>query len=288
MQITLGGVRGTSTVTNPACRIFGGDTTCFFIQGRAGEEIIIDFGTGLNSMRDRLGAPDKPLLALMTHYHLDHIAGFPVFPRIYQPGAPLRIMGPASGGKTVREIFAEIMSPPFWPQQLHMLPANPEFETLDASRSDKVLRHGALEIRWCAVHHPGGCLAYRVDEPGTGHSVLIATDIEWALSTEEERAAFLKLCAQPSPVRWLAFDGHFTPENYPAHVNWGHSTWRDGAEITRCAGVEKLVIIHHAPNQRDDGLLSLEQQLDRECPGAVFGRQGETYEGTERIAECTQ
>ncbi len=283
MQITLGGVRGTAVVTDPDFRLFGGDTTSFYIQGQAGGEIIIDFGSGLNRMTDRLHGSEKYLLALMTHYHLDHVAGFPVFQRIYRPGTLLHIVGPSSNGKTVKEIFSDIMSPPFWPQQLHMLKATLEFETLNTDNQEAVLHHGALEIRWCPVHHPGGCVAYRIDEPSTGHSVLIATDIEWELSSEAEQSSFLHLCAVPSPVKWMAFDGHFTPENYPAHRNWGHSTWRNGVSIAQTIGIEKLVMIHHAPEFDDATLLDLEQQLKKECPTAVLGRQGETYEGTENV-----
>lgn len=283
MQITLSGVRGTAVMTNPAFREFGGDTTCFYIKGREGEEILIDFGSGLNGMRNRLSQSDKPMLALMTHYHLDHLAGFPVFPRIYRSGSPLRIVGPSLNEMSVKDVFSEIMSAPFWPQQIDMLRSELTFEALGPYSRDGVMAYGGLEIRWCPVHHPGGCVAYRVDEPATGHSLLVATDIEWALSTKEEREDFLHLCRAPNPVGWMAFDGHFTPENYPAHVNWGHSTWQDGVAIAKEAGIQQLVMIHHAPEMDDASLRELERQMQRECSGAVLGRQGETYEGLERV-----
>lgn len=283
MQITLGGVRGTAVVTNPAFREFGGDTTCFYIVGRDGEEILIDFGSGLNGMRDRLSQSDRPMLALMTHYHLDHLAGFPVFPRIYRPGAPLHIVGPSLNGKEVKDVFAQIMAAPFWPQQIEMLRGELTFEALGTYHREAVMTYGGLEVRWCPVHHPGGCVAYRVDEPATGHSLLVATDIEWPLSTKEERDIFLHLCRTPNPVNWMAFDGHCTPENYPAHVNWGHSTWQDGVAIARETGIQQLVIIHHAPELDDAALRELERKMREECPGAVLGRQGERYEGAEKV-----
>lgn len=283
MQITLGGVRGTAVVTSPEFREFGGDTTSFLIEGRDGRRVLIDFGSGLSTMPESPADYEKPLLAFMTHYHLDHMAGFPVFPRIYRPGAPLRIIGPSVNGKNVKDVFSEMMSAAFWPQQIDMLKGELEFETLPMNRDEAVIQYGGLDIRWCAVHHPGGSVAYRFDEPATGQSLLVATDIEWALSTKEERDAFLRLCCRPKPVGWLAFDGHFTPEDYPGHENWGHSTWQQGVAVAEEAGVGKLVIIHHAPGRNDDSLRVVEQQMQKKCPKAVFGRQGDKYEGTEKV-----
>ena len=283
MQITLGGVRGTGVVTNPVFREFGGDTTAYLIEGRGGETVLIDFGSGLNTFSDRLAASDRPLLALMTHYHLDHMTGFPVFPKIYSPGAGLRIIGPTVKGKDVKAVFSEMLSAAFWPQQIDMLKGTLQFEALPASGEEALISYGGLEIRWCPVHHPGGSVAYRLDEPATGHSLLVATDIEWALSTADEREVFLSLCAAPHPVDWLAFDGHFSPGEYEAHTNWGHSTWAQAVDVAEATRAGKLVIIHHAPGHDDNVLRGMEQDMQERLPSASFGRQGEQYEGTERV-----
>jgi ribonuclease BN (tRNA processing enzyme) len=289
MRIILGGVRGTGTVTDSAFAEFGGDTTAYLVKGCDGDEILIDFGSGLRELRRYLYDPQVHRMALMTHYHLDHLSGFPVFPSIYNPEASLHILGPRSENMDVKKVFAEMMARPFWPLQINMLGARLDFETLEEEGGMDGRSFGGLQVRWCRVHHPGGCMAYRLDEPETGDSLMIATDVEWQESSNEEKKCFLELCLTPTPVKMLFFDGHFMPDNYASFRNWGHSTWQDGVEIVRacgsaCDGHEpRLIIVHHAPERDDESLREAEVELQRVLPCAEFGRQRSLYEGQKRI-----
>ena len=66
----------------------------------------------------------------------------------------------------------------------------------------------------------------------------------------------------------LIYDAQYTPEEYPAKVGWGHSTWVAGAELARAAGVPQLVLFHHDPNRTDAQLAALEAEARaRRCPG---------------------
>ena len=58
----------------------------------------------------------------------------------------------------------------------------------------------------------------------------------------------------------LIYDSQYTPEEYPAKVGWGHSTWQAGAELARAAGVPQLVLFHHDPRRTDAQLAALEAQ----------------------------
>ena len=272
MEILLGGVRGTATVTDAAYRQFGGDTTAFLIKGAEGEQVLIDFGSGLRGLHRFLHDPTQNRLALVTHYHLDHLNGFPVLPLIYDPEASLDIFGPPSGGLEVESVFSDMMARPFWPLQIHMLEARLSFTTLRACPA-KGHPFGSLVIRWCPVHHPCGCMAYRIDEPATGESVVVATDIEWQASDSAEKAAFLRFCTIPTPVKLLLFDGHFTPEQISHKKGWGHSTWAEGVDIVQRTGIEKLLITHHAPEHDDRMLADIETTLQQHLPDAALARQ---------------
>jgi len=275
MKLTFGGVRGTSPVAQADFLKYGGETTSVLIEGRSGEKLVIDAGTGLRALGGRLlaGAAGAEVLLLMTHYHLDHIMGLPSFALLYNKAWTVEIAAPRREAFEPREVVRRILSKPFWPIQLDKLLARLKFTTLPAA-ADAVRRYGGLEIRWCAVHHPEGCHAYRVDEPATGTALVFATDMEWRSSTEAEKRDFLNLCALPRPAQLLVMDGQFCRANIAKFKGWGHSTWEDDVEVAQRAGVRELLITHHAPESNDVQLAEVEKAARRLWSGATLAHAG--------------
>ncbi len=272
MNIFIGGARGTS-VTAVADRLkYGGNTTSILVEGAAGERVILDLGTGVAGIARRLEQEGRrPLQVLMTHYHLDHIMGFPHFSLLYREGQQMQISAPAINGLGPGDVLPRLVEPPIWPVTLDDMGAHVAFHTWGASP----VACGGLAIRWVPLHHPDGCVAYRVDEPSTGAACVLATDVEWQLSTAEEREALLELCRAPAPARLLLFDAQFTDAEYPKYRGWGHSTWTDAVEVARAGRVENLRAIHHAPWRRDAELDEYDRHLQEQWPGARVGREGE-------------
>ena len=275
MKIIFGGVRGTSPVAQADFLKYGGETTSVLIEGRGGEKLVIDAGTGLRALGGRLtaGAAGAEVLLLMTHYHLDHIMGLPSFVLLYNKAWTVEIAAPRREAFEPREVVRRILSKPFWPIQLDKLLARLKFTTLPAA-AGAMRRYRGLEIRWCALHHPEGCHAYRVDEPATGASLVFATDIEWRSSTEAEKRDFFQLCVQPQPVRLLVMDGQFCRTNIAKFKGWGHSAWEDTIEVAQKAGVRELLITHHAPQSSDAHLAEVEKAARRMWSGAALAAAG--------------
>lgn len=276
MKVVLFGVRGTSPITAPEFARYGGDTTSILVEGEGEEKIALDAGTGIRALGERLGQAENPssLLILMTHYHLDHLIGLPLFRPLYDGKWKITVAATGRAGKTPKEIIPRILAQPFWPLQIDNLDARVEFRTLAGAASRRPLKHGALEIRWAPMHHPGGCTAYRVDEPSSGASFVFATDGEWKEFSPEEKEAFRRLCAEPGPPGLLVFDGQFSAENYEKFRGWGHSTWSDAVEAARAAGAPRLLITHHAPENDDLYLDGIEAELRKLMPAARLGRGG--------------
>ena len=195
MRITFYGVRGTSPVIGADFLKYGGETTSVLIEGEGGERIILDGGTGLRKLGNRLVEENAEpgLLLLMTHYHLDHLMGLPAFAPLYNEKWKITASAPIRDGRSVEEVLTEIFSNPFWPLQVETLPARLDFLTLSGSTSDKAFHYGDLLIRWVPLHHPGGSTAYRVDEPATSSSFVFATAVEWVESSQKEIEAFERL-----------------------------------------------------------------------------------------------
>ena len=268
MKIILGGVRGTSSTAQPEFREFGGETTSILVRGRDGETVILDAGTGIRMLGQSLrkDAP-RELLLLLTHYHLDHIIGWPSFPLLYQKDLVLRVASSHGGGREAEQILSQLMQQPFWPVQMDGAHADLRFEETPP-------QFGGLHIRSCPVHHPGGCVAYRLDEPATGASVVLATDIEWPISTGREKEDLLSLCRDPAPCGLLLFDGQYSRDEYPAFAGWGHSCWEDAVEVAAASGVGRLLVIHHAPDSQDEQLERVRHGLRDARPGSDLACDG--------------
>lgn len=275
MNISFCGVRGSFPVAQPDRMDFGGETTSFRLTGAGGEILLIDAGTGIRNagaQRD-LKRANHTLLLLMTHYHLDHVAGFPLLDAVYRKECRLEVRGPVIGGVDAKQAFDVLFRSPYWPVALDDLAASVRWAGLDAP-----LRWSGFEITWCGLRHYEGSTAYRIDEPATGAACVVATDVEWQESAAAEKEALLRLCREPSPPGVLVFDGQFTPDNYEAHRGWGHSTWADAVEVARAVNARRLFITHHAPENSDEELCAIEAVAQAAFPGALLAREGTTVE----------
>jgi len=290
MKVIFGGVRGSGPVSGQQFSVYGGDTTSVMVCGDNGERLVIDAGSGVRNLLPHLGAPTQPLVMLLTHFHLDHLIGLPSFLPLFQGGRPMTIVGPVSPGgqPDTREILNTFMGEPFWP--ISLTEADADLTTLDVSRRDglwlddrsrKFLPVGNLEVRVCPLAHPGGCVAWRIDEPTTGVSLVLATDVEWALADAAQREKFLNFCRKPRPLSLLVMDGHFTATEYASHSGWGHSTWEEVAEVGTAVRANRIAVTHHAPEIDDhtlDGRSDQLLELVREHGSgalAFFARQGQ-------------
>lgn len=279
MKVTFFGVRGTSPVIGEEFRVYGGETTSILVEGEGGENVVIDAGTGLRKMGERLLRENSvpSLLLLMTHYHLDHVVGLPSFSPLYHKNWRLTAAAPIMDTRSVDRVLARVFAEPFWPLQVNTLPARIGFVTLDGGVSGRPYKYGGLEIRWAPLHHPGGATAYRVDEPATGGSFVFATDVEWEESLTEEKKSFMTLCAEPSSPRLLVFDGQFSRENYDKFRGWGHTAWQTVVEVSREVNAKRLLITHHDPGSDDAVLNEIEKQLIDTQPEANLARDGMSF-----------
>jgi phosphoribosyl 1,2-cyclic phosphodiesterase len=277
MKLVIGGIRGSYPVAQPGFMKYGGETTSLLIEGRRGERIMIDAGTGSRVLGARLAArpESRRLLWLMTHYHLDHVVGLPSFSLIYDPRWTIEIAAPAHDEYEVEGTMSRVMDKPFWPLQVTDLRSRIRFRALEGEVSVNAMGWGALGVRWCPVQHPGGCTAYRIDEPETGASVVIATDVEWGLADETMREHLRNLCRTPAPADMLLMDAHYTPDEIDSFRGWGHSTWADAIEVARACGVPRVRLIHHDPRKDDEALDRLNASVAAANPDAYFARAGE-------------
>lgn len=227
MKTIPGGLRGSFPV--PTTDPVSGATISLLVESSDGSsQILLDAGTGVLNLLPRLrpGA----LLAL-THFHLDHLLGLPLL-------VPSGLSGILTARPDAASILSRVYSSPVWP-----VPATNAPFALAAPGTPHV--HGALTVSFHPVAHPDGCHAIRIDEPATGESLVLATDIEWALMSPADRDTFATFAHDTTDL-W--FDCHFLPSELPAHRGWGHSSWQEAAEAARLSSARTVHPIHLSPS----------------------------------------
>src|SRR6478672_11964182 len=96
MQITFWGVRGSYPVPGAATVRYGGQTSCVESRTASGECLIVDAGTGMRALGNKLLREAQAPMhhhVLLSHVHWDHIQGLPFFSPAYVPGTKISIYG---------------------------------------------------------------------------------------------------------------------------------------------------------------------------------------------------
>jgi phosphoribosyl 1,2-cyclic phosphodiesterase len=115
MKVKFYGTRGSIPVSHRDFLEFGGNTTCLKITRDNGRIAIIDAGTGIRELGKDLLAEDfyqDQLFIGFTHFHWDHIQGFPFFASAYNAKMVINLLAMGKGrninyleGKCVRNTF---------------------------------------------------------------------------------------------------------------------------------------------------------------------------------------
>ena len=260
------GVRGSIPCPGPDTAIYGGNTPC--VEIRCGSKVLIfDAGTGIRPLGNILAADNvRDVDLFLTHTHLDHINGFPMFNFLFDDKNHLKIWaGRREVWSSIKDIFEKFMAPPIWPLSIENLGAEIIFSDFEIGQvfSPKP----GIIIRTVNLNHPQGAVGYRVDF--SGKSICYVTDTEHAKDCRDQN--ILKLIEGADIV---IYDASFTDEEYPNFVGWGHSTWQEGVRLCTDAGAQRLAVFHHLPGRSDDELAIIDSSVGVLLPGSVVAREG--------------
>jgi ribonuclease BN (tRNA processing enzyme) len=213
---------------------------------------------------------------LLTHLHMDHIQGLGFFEPLNRPGQEVHIWGPPSTTLNLRSRLARYLSPPLFPIRLRDLPCHLTLHDVPLG----CFAIGGLQITAALVLHPGPTVGYRITDGGA--SLAYLPDHEPALGVnhfpgEPDWTSGFELAAG---VELLIHDAQYTPDEYAAHVGWGHSTLPQAIAFATRVGVKRLIPFHHNPAHSDDVLDRLFADIRRssKLPFQVIpGREGATF-----------
>jgi phosphoribosyl 1,2-cyclic phosphodiesterase len=269
MELTFWGVRGSYPVPGPHTIRYGGQTSCVEVRNNKGTCLIIDAGTGLRALgqklaRERGDAPEWSYHFILSHVHWDHIQGLPFFEPAYVEGTQISIYAGAAAADELKGVIGGITRHEFFPMPLDAVPAEFTFHEVAPLMPFQI---DGFEIVGVPLNHPFGAVGYRIDADGT--SVAYVSDTApfndvlhkqhflhgpEALTADDKkqlgrlRADLIKVLKDCHSV---IYDTHFTTEEYARFPHYGHSTPDHALELCQEAGVKRLILYHHAPAHSD-------------------------------------
>jgi phosphoribosyl 1,2-cyclic phosphodiesterase len=291
-SVRFWGVRGSYPAPGPSTVRYGGNTPCVEVRVN-GYTIILDAGTGIiplgRDLMRRAKDTQTPVEAvlLFSHLHHDHTQGLPFFAPAFATTSRLHLLGPDFMNSSPKVALDTIMTPPHFPVHLSDLNAWISFATLrepdllligesvggiaSGSVSDEAAHNDPdlIKVRVMRSYaHPNGVLHYRIE--WHGQAVVYATDTEGYVNGDQRLAKF------SHGANLLIHDAQYTDEHYlgkmpgmPTTQGFGHSTPSIAIGTARLAGVEKLVLFHHAPEYSDEILDRTRREISEQFPEAM-------------------
>jgi phosphoribosyl 1,2-cyclic phosphodiesterase len=249
MQITFWGTRGSIASPGPNTVRYGGNTSCVEVRLDNGTLLVLDAGTGLRALVERLGkhAPIRVYLFL-SHLHWDHIQGLPFFAPAYVKGTEIYIVGPPGGQVSLEQRLYDQMRCPYFPIPMPAMAATMHFVEL-AEGHVFALPDATIEAH--ALNHPGQSLGYRLT--AEDKVVVYASDHEpfGKASTSHHLTQPPHISPLMQKADLLIHDAQYTPSDYPQHVGWGHSTYLDALHTAQQTQAKRLALFHHDPSRSD-------------------------------------
>ncbi len=256
MIIRCWGARGSIPVSGPEYLKYGGDTTCLEIRTKNDEIIVVDSGSSIRRLGNRLVHENRlEFTMIFTHAHWDHVMGFPFFKPIYTAKSKINICGCPFAQSTVKEMIYRVMSPPYFPVSYNDILAEIKYEgnCVDSFTIDSV------EVTPIPLSHPNQGLGYKFVEDGK--SFVFLTDNELTLRHEGglDYEDYLRLS---SGADLLIHDAEYTEEDYTKTQGWGHSIYTDALRLAMEANVKQFGLFHHNQDRSDVGIDQLIQKCD--------------------------
>ncbi len=268
MKITFYGVRGSLPVCKREFTRYGGNTSSMLYEFDNGSLGILDAGTGIVQLGKDLikrNIIDKEIWIAFTHFHWDHIQGFPFFRPAYDPKLIIRMLaiGQERKNMNIRSLFEVQMQSTFFPVPLGKMGAKFMFEYMNYHE----LEWQGHQIIIRKHNHPGMAYSFRFNLPNN-RSFAVCTDIEHNGALDRDIIDLVR------GVDVLIHDGQFTPEELAKKKGWGHSSWRQCTDLAGLAQVKQLYITHHDPDHDDDFLDQIELESRNAFPNTLLAREG--------------
>lgn len=248
MIIRCWGSRGSIPVSGSEYEKYGGDTTCIEIRTKNDEIIIVDAGSGIRRLGNRLIAENRhDFTMLFTHAHWDHLMGIPFFKPIYFSKSRITIRGCPFAQSTIKEMISRVMSPPYFPVNYDDIKAEITYEG-ECVNSFSI---DSVTVTPIFLSHPNRGLGYKFVEDGKCFVFLTDNELAFKHPGGLDYQDYLDFSILAD---FLIHDAEYTEEDLKKTKGWGHSVYKDALRLALEAGVKKFGLFHHNQDRTDDGV----------------------------------
>ena len=247
MKFTIHGVRGSVPTPKEGFLKYGGNTTCFEIETDQ-YQLFCDAGSGFQSAK--LFRDTKDTFVFFTHFHHDHIQGFPFNAGVFRPGKKIVLSSGLLEASKVSSIMQNYFSGRYFPVDDFDMLGHLTVEEFDEVKN---LLISDVAIDCIKLQHPGGAIGYSF--VSHNKKIVLLLDNEFCASQKD---VLLKFCENADLLVW---DGMFTEEELRDKKGWGHSSIEQAIDFTELSSVKKTLICHHAPSRSDADIDQLRQTI---------------------------
>jgi len=245
MLIRVWGVRGSVPVSGTEYTKYGGDTTCIEIRTANDEIIIIDAGSGIRKLGNKLLKEKRQNFNLLfTHFHWDHLIGFPFFKPIYFPGTEFEIYGCSFTGGTLNEMLSTVMASPYFPVRLRDINANIKYHKA-CSRGFQV---DSIRVTPINLSHPNQAIGYKFEEEDKSFVFMTDNELAYSHNGGLEVKDYIDFA---SGTDILFHDAEYTDKDYELTRTWGHSRYKDAMQLAMEADAKEFGLVHHNQERTD-------------------------------------
>lgn len=252
MKIKCWGVRGSIPVCGKEYLKYGGSTMCVEVCNKAGDTVIIDAGTGIRALGNKILAEEQNNLHLIfTHAHWDHLLGFPFFKPLYMSQTAIKIYGCSYAQECIRDIIAGAMKAPYFPVDYGNLNAHIDYQ----GTCNGPFLINSLKITPIHLSHPNQGLGYKFEEEGKIFVFLTDNELTYQHPGGLDFDDYVDFS---SNADLLLHDAEFKRSEYMNRQKWGHSVYVDALQLALDARVKKFGLIHHNQERSDAELDEIE------------------------------
>lgn len=253
-RITVGDLKNSETrakfVSSLPSWIFGtagGNTACVELIHN-NTDILLDAGTGLRVLGKSKKCPQKYHLFL-SHFHWDHINGFPFFDHAFNPNLEIQIYSHFKDAKTY---FQNQMIEPYSPPSV--APSITKNIFFNEIQEDKEFFIDDVKVNSHKMRHPGDSYSFSFE--ADGKKFVYATDVELKSTDFSSRTDGQEVFKDADAI---VIDSQYTVEEVYRKENWGHSAFCYVIDFAIFWNIKKIYLFHHEPTYDDRKLDSILQ-----------------------------
>ena len=245
MIIHCFGARGSIPVCGKEFFKYGGNTTCIEIRTKNDDVVIIDAGTGIKNLGDKLLNENcQNFNLIFTHVHWDHILGLPFFRPLYNSNAKIEIYGCPFLQRSIKEMISITMADPYFPIEFKDIRSKMSFHHFCESE----FLINTLIVKPIFLSHPNKGVGYKFIEDDKSFVFLTDNELGFKHPGGLEYDDYLDVS---SGADLLIHDAELTKNEYIKAKKWGHSDYNDALRLALEAEVYKLGLFHHNQERTD-------------------------------------